>query len=353
MVSGLKHTSSAIAQRVRVANSMQKQFVISALCLSLWSGVCLSEPETPADASLDDVTAGLLVADPKSIIKARKEITESSAARRAPIVDTFDTFAESNLDLEETFNVTSEPDSRTPLLFIAKGMSTSVNFVDAYGKPWPIRRAISFLEGQIGLIRVAEPVMQPPKPGEKEGEAVSGIDPMDPQAGSLNLTALKSGANGNITVYLVGRSSPVTLSLEAKSGVYHKEATIKISEVGPQTDLKKINRGDEVVIGTRTDADLNNVLYGIGPVGSQKMMAEGGEANAWVKGNFLYLQTPLSVFSPKVLGTTHANGKYRAYKLPASTMVMGSNEEGRTVTLKIKRISESDVFAESQKGNGR
>ncbi|MNJ62945.1 hypothetical protein D3C77_588030 [compost metagenome] len=139
--------------------------------------------------------------------------------------------------------------------------------------------------------------------------------------------------------------------LEGKSGVFHREANIKITEVGPQTDLSKIHRGDEVVVGTKADPDLNNALYGIGPIGSTPMVVEGGEGRAWVKGDVMYLQTPLSVFSPRILGTNHANGRYRAYKLVSSTLVMASNDEGKTVTLKVKRAAQADVMAEALSGS--
>lgn len=304
------------------------------------------QPESSFPAATDD----LLITDPESILKARKNIIRNSAAQRVPVIETFDDISEPLLDIDETFEITSDPSSKTPILNIARYMSTSVTFVDAYGNPWPIRKVSNFLEGLVQVVRAADPIQSDQADGGKGG---GGIDPHDPQAGSFTLTADKHGATGNLTVYLVNRSQPVTILLEGKSGVFHKEATIKISEVGPQTDLGKINRSDEVVVGTKADADLNNALYGIGPIGSTSMVVEGGEGRVWVKGTSMYMQTPLSVFSPKVEGASHANGRYRAYKLPASTVVMASNDEGKTVTLKIKRISQADVMNEATNGGAQ
>ena len=326
---------------------MKIKTIIGAACF--FASVISFAAEEQEIVTVDDpieAVKGLLQASPDKILEVRKEITENAAAHRLPVVDTFDKLAEPIIDIEETFNVSGGPESKTPIILIARYLSTSVNFVDAYGKPWPIRRQINFLKKRVEVVRVAEP-----QASEKEGET-TGIDPQDPQAGSLNISALKHGATGNITVYLVNRSTPITLQVESKSGVYHKEATIKISEVGPQTDLKTINRGDEVIVGTQTDTDLNNALYGIGPLGSQQMVVEGGEGKAWFKDNALFLQTPLSVFSPKVTKVTHANGRYRAYKLPASPTIMASNNEGKTVTLLIKRSAQADALAESMSGSG-
>ncbi|WP_219096314.1 DotH/IcmK family type IV secretion protein [Pseudomonas sp. UMAB-40] len=322
--------------------------LIGAACLIASTLSFAAEQEEVVTVSdPQEAAKGILLASPEAILEIRKDITENAAAHRLPVVDTYDKLAEPLIDIEETFNVGSDPESKTPEILIARYLSTSVNFVDAYGKPWPIRRQINFLKKRVEVVRVAEPQA----PTQKDGES-AGIDPQDPQAGSLNISALKHGATGNITVYLVNRSTPISLSVSTKSGVYHKEATVKISEVGPQTDLKTINRGDEVIVGTQTDADLNNALYGIGPQGSQQMVVEGGEGKAWLKDNAVFLQTPLSVFSPKVTKVTHANGRYRAYKLPASPTIMASNNEGKTVTLLIKRSAQASAFAESMSGSG-
>lgn len=312
------------------------------------ASVHAAEVNAPVMSEVEKAAQGLLVADPQTILKVRGQIGRTSAAKRAPVLDTFDDFAEAPLDLEEVFNVSSDPNSQTPQILLARYMSTSVNFVDAYGKPWPIRRQMSFLSGLVEVVQVVEPA---PSTGEN-GESSTGIDINDPQAGSLNMSSLKNGAAGNITVYLVNRSTPVTLAVSGKSGVYHKEVTVKIDEVGPQTDLKKVNRADEVIVGTKTDSDLNSALYGVGPIGSKAMVVEGGEGRAWIKGAALYLQTPLSVFSPRVMGASHANGRYRAYKLPTTSIVMASNNEGKTVSLKIKRNVATSIYEESQQGSG-
>lgn len=308
------------------------------------------ETATAEQKSFLDDTDTILGADPKTIIEARKKIIRNSAAQRVPLVVTTEEISEPLMAIEETFDVTSEPSSQSPILNIARYMNTSVNFVDAYGNPWPIKKTTSALEGIVSVTPVADPSIEETSDQSKRASA-GGISLDDPQAGSVDLSALKHGAAGNVTVYLVGRTRPITLMLEGQSGVFHKEATIKLSEVGPQTDLKKINRADEVVVGTRTDADLNNALYGVGPVGSKPMVVEGGEGRVWIKGPWMYMQTPLSVFSPRVEGTSHANGKYRAYKLPSSTVVMASNEEGKTVTLKIKRIAQEDALSEAMSGS--
>ena len=112
---------------------------------------------------------------------------------------------------------------------------------------------------------------------------------------------------------------------------------MRVADVGPQTNSAELFQDDGVVIGTEADADLNSALYGVTPLGAEEMVVEGGEGKVWLKGDYLYLQTPIAVFSPEIIRTSPGNGKYRAFKLPKTTRVMGTDTNGRTVALKILR----------------
>lgn len=348
---------------MRFAQTVLAVAVLTCLHVAYADDVVDQPQQESEPATLEDALSGVLGANPKEIVNARKKIARFQAAQRAPLVDTYEDFTEQPMAIDETFIISSKPDSRAPSVNIAKYQSTGLNFVDAYGKPWPVRKFFSALDGVVKVSQVADPettsaptpVNAAGVPQQDAGAAKGGsaINPNDPQAGSLNITGLKPGAAGNITVYLLGRSRPVSIDLVSMSGVYHSDATVKLMEVGPQTDLHNVNRGDEIVVGAKADEDLNNALYGIGPQNSKEMVVEGGEAKAWLKGNFLYLQTPLSIFSPRVLGATHANGPYKAYKVPSSTMVMASNDEGKTISLHIKRSIASEIYSEATSGSGR
>ncbi|MBF6615596.1 MAG: hypothetical protein ITG07_02610 [Candidimonas sp.] len=296
-------------------------------------------------------TKQLLQADPKTILKLREDIQRFSAAKQAPVGGDFEPdIPQQVLDIEDLFEITLQPDQRAPQVFIARFQSTAVSFVDAYGNPWPIRKISNFLSGLVLIERAV--TQESSGSGEGEESAGGATSLNDPQAGSFTMTALKHGVVGNITVYLHGLSTPITVLLVAKPSMYHRSATLRVSDVGPQTSKSQLYQNTGVRVGTEADVDLNNALYGVSPVGSEEMVLQGAEGKAWIKGDHLYLQTPIAVFSPEILGTSPGNGKFRAYKLPKTTTVMGTNEDGQTVTLRIARHPAAAIYEQSSLNTG-
>lgn len=330
-------------------------FCRSALLVSVASlGLIAFASAEEAIQAVDPVarTKQVMVASPKQILEMRRDIQDNSAARQAPLVGDYEPeISQEVLDLEEMFQITQEPDQQAPKVFISRFQSTAISFIDAYGNPWPIRKVSSFLKGQV-LIEKAIPASEEAKEG-KEGEDAE-ADMKDPQAGSITLTALKHGVVGNITVYLYKLATPISINLVGKPSMYHRMATMRVEDAGPQTDPSVLNNKDGVVVGTEADGDLNNALYGVSPLGSETMVVQGAEGKAWIKGDFLYLQTPVAVFSPEILRASHGNGKFRAYKLPKTTTVMGTNTEGKTVTVKIMRHPSTAIMEQnSLKGSSK
>ncbi|MDH4602455.1 MULTISPECIES: DotH/IcmK family type IV secretion protein [Pseudomonas syringae group] len=332
---------------------------LSVFCLTS-TGLCYAEDDVNAEPPVvEQQRAGsaivqrgraAMIADPQTILNLRKDMQQSAAARRAPILDEFEPgIPQEILDIDEMFELSQRLDQTTPKVFLAKFQSTAISFVDAYGKPWPIRKVASYLNGLVAIEKAVPERNGPAKEGE---ESSQGTDLNDPQAGSITVTALKHGVVGNITVYLYNLSTPISINLVGKAAMYHKTATIKIDDAGPQTDVSRIHENDGVVIGSKADADLNNALYGVSPLGSETMVVQGVEGKAWLKGDFIYLMTPVAVFSPQIFGASHGNGKYRAYKLAKTTEAIGTNTDGKTVVIKIMRHPSSDISEQNGLGGG-
>jgi hypothetical protein len=317
--------------------------------ISAWGEEAQDVPSTPIESR----TKQLLQADPQSILKMRKWIQDSSAARQAPLTGDFEpAIPQEVLDIEDFFEISLEPDQPAPKIFLARYQSTAVSFVDAYGNPWPIRKISNYLKGLVLIDKAAGEMTEQTSEKKDKAKGSSGIDLNDPQAGSFTMTALKHGVVGNITVYLQGLATPVTILLVGKPAMYHRVATMRVSDVGPQTNVAEMFQGNGVSIGTEEDVDLNSALYGVSPVGSEQMVVEGAEGKAWVKGDYLYVQTPIAVFSPEILRSSPGNGKYRAYKLPKTTAVMGTGTDGRTVTLRILRHPAVSIEAQTSLPKG-
>lgn len=334
---------------------INKGACLSLLVIALMPIPVLAE-EQPAEQSvegrgkstlLEQRGASLLQGSPKEILRMREAIQDFSAAKNAPILHDFEPeVPQEVLDIDEMFEVTLGPDSKAPQVFISRFQGSAVSFVDAYGNPWPISKISSFMEGMILIDKALPDTPQAVGPGgDAEDGKTKAEDPLqNPQAGSFTITALKHGVVGNLTVYLHGLATPISIMLVGKPAMYHRTATVKIQDVGPQTNMSTLMAETGVVVGTETDMDLNHALYGVSPSGSEAMVVEGGEGKAWLKGSELFLQTPLAVFSPKIVRTSPGNGRYRAYRLPATTTVLATNNEGRTVQLRIKRHPSTDIY---------
>jgi len=309
------------------------------------------DEQSPVEVRADQ----LLQADPQTILRIRKKIQTRAVAQQAPIVDDYsDEIPQEVLDLEDIFEISLQPDQAAPKVLLSRGQSTAISFIDAYGKPWPIRKISNFLNGRVLIDRAIPDVTQGQNP-DANPDSKDGINTdntlKDPQAGSFTITALKHGVAGNITVYLYGLSTPISINLVGKGNVFHRVATMKVSDVGPQTDPIEILKDRAVSIGTESDVDLNNALYGVTPSGSEPMVVQGAEGKAWIKGKFLYLQTPLAVFSPQILGASTGSSRFKAYKLPLTTTVMGTNNEGATIVLKVLRHPSTDINESNSFGN--
>lgn len=294
------------------------------------------ESESLAEKRLKSV----LSASPRDILRMRESIQNSAAAKRAPIQNDYDdVISQDILDLEDIFDITLEPGDLAPRIFISRFQSTAVSFVDAFGNPWPIRKISNFMSGLIAVDRAVEEDTKSGAIAVNEGNELNddGISINDPQAGSFAMTALAHGVTGNITVYLVGLQNPITIIVNGKPSMFHRNATLRVASAGPQTDQASLYQDSGIRLGMAQEPDLNNALYGISPSASETMVLEGDNGRAWLKGDFLYLQTSLAVFSPRVLATSHGNGKYRAYKLPKTTRFTGTNENGKTVSVRVKR----------------
>lgn len=298
---------------------------------------------------------GLFIATPAEIIRLRKKIMDQGAAARAPVEHGYDSNIPNDvLDLEDIFELSLEPSDVAPRVFIARYQSTAINFIDSFGNHWPIRKISSWLGGLVDIERAVDGLTTYQEVGDGEDEKdskgkQSGVNLDDPQSGSLTVTSLKHGATGNITVYLHGLSTPITIVLVTKPSMFHRNATMRLSLVGPNTDYgTAFNSGKASTRGSKFNTDLNNVLYGVSPADSEALSVEGGRGKAWLKGDTLYLQTDLAIFSPAIIEASHSNGKYKAYALPNTTRVMGTDSSGKTISMRIVRSPSSIIKGTQQ-----
>lgn len=319
-------------------NGWLKSAAMAAGLAHVWvTGASAQEPEYGLVEQYADES--VYVASPAEIIRLRQSIQDQAAAKHAPTPRDYSADIPSDImTLDHTFDLSLEPGEAVPRIYIARYQSTSIQFIDAYGNHWPIRKISSWLEGKIAWERAVEGVSRYVGGGDDDSEGGSSeLDPRDPQSGSFTVTSMQHGVVGNITVYLYGQTQPVSLVLVTKPALFHSVATVRIGSTGPNSNYSQLFQGGVTAAGAKSNPDLNNALHGVSPADSERLVMEGANGKAWSKGEHVYVQTDLAIFNPSVIESSHSGGRYRAYKLPKTTRILGTNAAGQTVSARLMR----------------
>ena len=80
---------------------------------------------------------------------------------------------------------------------------------------------------------------------------------------------------------------------------------------------------------------LLNVLDGVAPPGSKQLMVSGGDCQAWLMDDRMYLRTRLTVLSPGWIGRMVSPDGMYAYEIQKSSSVLVS-QYGNPIELKIE-----------------
>jgi intracellular multiplication protein IcmK len=84
-------------------------------------------------------------------------------------------------------------------------------------------------------------------------------------------------------------------------------------------------------------AMLMNLLDGIAPQDSEMLSITGGDAQAWLWNNQLYIRTPLTLLSPGWVATLSSADGTHVYQLPVTPMILAS-QRGESITLKVQGL---------------
>ncbi|OGT38592.1 MAG: hypothetical protein A3F12_06880 [Gammaproteobacteria bacterium RIFCSPHIGHO2_12_FULL_38_14] len=236
---------------------------------------------------------------PQQVVRLRQQI--DLAQRAASILP-----AIPPKPVSTTLMINLAPGTTPPAVRLAQGYVSSLVFVDSTGAPWPIA---SFDIGN-------------PKALNLQWDGKSNI---------LLLQAISPYSNGDIVVRLVGLPTPITLELVTGQRIVDYRVDIHVSGIGPNTK--------EIPMGTPLPSSANQLLFsvldGIAPPGSKTLQVIGGEAQAWLLGERLYVRTRLTLLSPGWRGKIASPDGMIAYELPKTSSILVSRY-GEPVELKIE-----------------
>lgn len=203
-----------------------------------------------------------------------------------------------------THVVNLAPGATPPVVRLQQGFVTSVVFVDNTGAPWPIQ---SFDVGNPQVFNVEW----------QEG------------SNTLMIQALKMYALGNIAVNLNGLSTPVMLTLTEGQKAVDYRVDLRVSQRGPQAQTSS---SLAAVPHQSVNTALLGVLDQVPPKGAEDVPVSGGQADAWLFNDKLYLRTRLILLSPSWSGFMSSPDGMNAYELKKTSTVLVS-QNGVPVTL--------------------
>lgn len=210
--------------------------------------------------------------------------------------------------VSSTIMINLAPGTTPPAIRLAKGYVSSLVFVDSTGAPWPIA---SFDLGDPRATKIQ----------------------WDGKSNVLLLQAQSPYSDGNLVVTLVGLMTPVTLEIVSGQRVVDFRADIHVSGLGPNT--KELPTGTP--LPNPADEMLLSVLDGVAPTGSRLLVVKGGDCQAWLLGETMYLRTRLTLLSPGFIGKMISPDGMIAYQIQRSSSILVSRY-GEPIELKIEGL---------------
>ncbi len=236
---------------------------------------------------------------PQQVVKLRQLIDQSQRAAAIP----------ANVPpkpVSSTLMVNLSPGATPPAIRLAQGYVTSLVFVDSTGSTWPIQ---SYDIGN-------------PKTANIQWDGKSNI---------LLIQAISPYGDSDLVLRLVGLPTPITLELVSGQRVVDYRTDIHVPGIGPNTKDLPIGTG----LPNSANQLLLDVLDGVAPPGSQQLTVRGGDCEAWLLGNTMYLRTLLTVLSPGWMGRMVSPDGMHAYEMQKTSSVLVS-QYGQPIELKIE-----------------
>ena len=206
-----------------------------------------------------------------------------------------------------------------PAIAVQGGFVSTINVVDAYGRPWPIVRY------SLGNPKAFT-------------AAVAG--------NSAAISDLQPYAQSNLALYLQGEATPLMVALvpgaQSDSGGGVVDYSVRIRVNTPEPGLSAPAGG--MAGGADYTNTLLSIVQGVGPAGAKHLRVVGDPARveAWTwegpRGTRLLLRAPATVIAPAWLATMQGPGGIQAWVLP-DVHVVTLSRNGRTQMVVVKHFN--------------
>jgi intracellular multiplication protein IcmK len=225
-----------------------------------------------------------------------------------------------------SFDVDLSPGATPPVIRIARGQGSTINFIDSNGNPWPIEKSRNFYKEFMTV--------------ELLGES------------SLTVASKSDYLSGSFVVLLKGKNYPISISVVPAQDRIDSNADMKIAGLAPDATapVGKASTSPEFKMGK-----LSDYLYGTTPAGARRLTIKGlPDATAWQAADGrLILRTAYPISSPGWYSRLPASDGTAVYELPAISVVSVS-VDGVITYARIENLApmKNVASADSEIGTG-
>lgn len=253
------------------------------------------------DDAFSGVVSQMLPMTPEQIGRLKQLFNETQAAAVAPA-------GVPPRPATTSVLVNLSPQATPPVIRLGAGYITSMVFMDSTGQAWPI-------------------------------DAYSIGDPMafniqwDKKGNTLLVQAMSFYKRSNLAVILKGLNTPVMLTLISGQEAIDYRVDLRVPGMGPNAVY--IQNG----IPDAANPMLLDVLNGIPPNGSKTLKVSGGDCQAWLLNEKLFLRTSLDVISPAWKAVMNSMDGTHAYELQPSPVILAlQHGKDKTITLTLEGL---------------
>jgi intracellular multiplication protein IcmK len=255
-------------------------------------------PSASPAGMYDDAFAGvvnqMLPMSPEQITRLREIFNETQRSAATPA-------GVPPRPATTSVSVNLSPQATPPVIRLGAGYITSLVFMDSTGQPWPI-------------------------------EAYSIGDPTafniqwDKKGNTLLIQAASFYKRSNLAIILKELDTPVMVTLLSGQEAIDYRVDLRVPGMGPNA------LATQTSLPESANPVLLDVLNGIPPRGSKALKVTGGDCQAWVANNKLYLRTTLEVISPAWKAVMSSIDGTHAYELQPAPVVLAL-QRGKDKTL--------------------
>jgi len=248
------------------------------------------------DDAFSGVVNQMLPMTPEQIIRLRKLFNETQEAAATPP-------GVPPRPATTSVLVNLSPQATPPVVRLGAGYITSVVFMDSTGQAWPI-------------------------------EAYSIGDPTafniqwDKKGNTLLIQAMSFYKRSNLAVILKGLNTPVMVTLLSGQEAIDYRVDLRVPGMGPNAVYIQNGLPDVA------NPVLLDVLNGIPPRNSKTLKVVGGDCQAWLLEDKLFLRTDLDVISPAWKAVMNSMDGTHAYELQPAPVILAL-QHGKDKTIKL------------------